>query len=440
MAHSSEAEPEAASFPALLRYERVQAGLTQRRLADLSTISPRTIRDLESGRARARTQTVRLLADALRLQGLPRELFVRAGIGTGHGHAAGPDLALVPPRPVNALLGRELEVQALAGALESGRRRMVAFSGLPGVGKSRLAAEIAGRISARRGWPVLWLGARARPPGEDAPGTAARPFLRSLRLLLETGAQDVSEVCRILGRHETLLVLDGLADTRAPAGVEELLAYCPGVRVISTSRTPWHVAGVQVTVVAPLATPELAEVELHSADASASTGAPSLRLLLDRLAEVRPGFTLDAAEAEAAALLCRRLDGLPVALEAAAAKLRVLSLREVAEGSARSLLELPVAADPARGPETLGDLIGAGLVGLDPAHRAVLDALACRDGAWTVREAADALGRPVAETVDALDVLTGRGLVLASREEPETRLHVPSLLRTLLAAAGTDVS
>jgi DNA-binding IclR family transcriptional regulator len=70
----------------------------------------------------------------------------------------------------------------------------------------------------------------------------------------------------------------------------------------------------------------------------------------------------------------------------------------------------------------------------------VLDALACREEALTIREAADALGRPVAETGDALDVLTGRGLVLASREEPETRLRVPNLLRMLLAANGTEVS
>lgn len=81
MVHSVEAETP--SFPELLRFKRVQAGLTQRTLADMSTISPRTIRALESGRVNARMQTVRLLADALGLDGLARELFVTAGLGGG---------------------------------------------------------------------------------------------------------------------------------------------------------------------------------------------------------------------------------------------------------------------------------------------------------------------------------------------------------------------
>ena len=118
-------------FPQLLRSRRVLAGLTQQALADLSTISPRTIRDLEAGRANARAQTLQLLADALQLTGLVREIFVQAGRGGRSADPFGAGIVPAAPRPVSALLGREQEVRALASVLESGRSRMLSISGFP---------------------------------------------------------------------------------------------------------------------------------------------------------------------------------------------------------------------------------------------------------------------------------------------------------------------
>ncbi|MFD7256062.1 helix-turn-helix domain-containing protein [Streptomyces sp. NPDC059874] len=422
------AEVEAPSFPELLRHKRVQAGLTQRTLADLSTISPRTIRALESGRVNARTQTVRLLADALRLEGVTRELFVSAGLGGQRQGPAEVDPCLAVPRSVNALLGRDVEVRAMVGALASDHRRMISLSGLPGTGKSRVAAEVAVRLSSRRGWPVLWIGAGTVDPGGH--GAALGSLLKSLRLLVESGAEDVSTVCRLIGRHEVLLVLDGVADARSPVGVEELLAYCPGIRVVSTSRAPWHVPGVQGTVVPPLATPEPEGDRARSLDAL--VGVPSVRLLVDRLSEVRPGFALGRADAGAVVRLCRRLDGLPVALEAAAAGFGVLGLRQLADLPEADLLDLPVATRSAGGHETIGGLIRSGFEQQDAVRRAILRELVDLDRAPTVSEAAEALRRPLNRLVDDLGPLMGCGLVRASHEEPETRLYLPNLLRAVL--------
>lgn len=427
MVHRAEAE--APSFPELLRFKRVQAGLTQRTLADLSTISPRTIRALESGRANARMQTVRLLADALGLAGLARELFVTAGLGSGGPAPAGADPCPAVPRSVNALLGRDVEVRAMVGALESEHRRLISLSGLAGVGKSRVAAETAARLSSRRGWPVLWVGAGA--VALDGHGTAFGPLLRSLRLLVESGAQDVAAVCRLIGRHEVLLVLDGVADARDPVGVEELLAYCPGVRVVSTSRAPWNVAGVQGTVLAPLAVPGPDWEAASSLDALA--GVPSVRLLVDRLSEVRPGFVLGPADAGAAVRLCRTLDGLPAALEAAAARCGVLSLRRLADMSAAQLLDLPAATRPAGLPGTIGCPIRSGVERLTPAHRALLHELSRFERPLTACEAAEALHRPMHQVVEDFSALTGGGFVRAAHEEAETRLHLPNLVRAALA-------
>lgn len=427
MVHS--AEGQAPSFPELLRFKRVQAGLTQRTLADLSTISPRTIRALESGRVNARMQTVRLLADALGLQGLARELFVTAGLGGGGPAPVGADPCLTVPRSVNALLGRDVEVRAMVSALESDHRRLISLSGLAGVGKSRVAAETAARLSARRGWPVLWIGAGA--VALDGHGTAFGPLLRSLRLLVESGAQDVSAVCRLIGRHEVLLVLDGVADARDPVGVEELLAYCPGMRVVSTSRAPWTVAGIQGTVLAPLAVPGPDWEATSSLDVL--SGVPSVRLLVDRLSEVRPGFVLGRADSEAAVRLCRTLDGLPAALEAAAARCGVLSLHRLADMPAAQLLELPAAGRPAGVPGTIGCPIRSGVERLDPAPRTLLGELAGFERPLTVGEAAEALHRPLNQVVEGLGALTGGGFVRAAHEETETRLYLPNLVRAVLA-------
>lgn len=415
-------------FADLLRSHRERAGLTQRVLADLSTVSPRAIRDLEAGRANARTQTLHLLADGLRLQGLMRQVFVQAGLTDRYGGSSDPDVGPVPPGSVNALLGRDTEVRAMTEVLESDRRRMISISGLPGVGKSRVAAELAARLRARRGWPVLWIGTGPCPPGGT--GTAFEPLLRSLRSLIESHAQDAHLVYRLVGHHEALVVLDGMADVKVPAGVVDLLAYCPGVRVISTSQAPWQVPGVQAAVISPLATPRPDGDGRPSLNAFASV--PSVRLLADRLAEVRPGFTLNPTNVAAVAQLCRRLDGLPLALEVVAARFRVLSLQQLSEVPVPDLLDLPVPARSGAAPATLHGQIRCCYERLDAGRRAMLGRLASFERTWTVADAARALHRARDEVLDDLSVLIGHGFVRASHDEPATDFHVPNVVRASL--------
>lgn len=414
-------------FAEVLRSSRLRVGLTQKALADLSTISPRAIRDIETGRVNARAQTILLLAEGLSLHGLMRELFIQAGLGARPA-VAGVEPALSAPTPVNAILGRDTEVRTMMDVLESGRRRMISMSGLPGVGKTRVATEIAARLGSRRGWPVLWVGASSQVL--DSHGTGFSPLMRSLRQLIESGAQDVSQICKLVGQHEALLVLDGVADVKAPSGVEELLAYCPGIRVISTSRAPWHVTGVQAAVIPPLPMPGPDCGAGASTDMLASM--PSVRLLVDRLSEVRLGFALTPADTAAAAQLCWRLDGLPLALEAVATLFRVFPLRQLAEVPLSDLLELIVPARPAHESETLGKLIGSRLEFLSVEQRVILWELARLDREWTTVDLAGVLRRPLNEMVDDLSVLIGNGLVLAPHGEPASHLRIPNLLRALI--------
>lgn len=416
-------------FPMLLRSCRVQAGLTQQALADLSMVSSRTIRDLEAGRASARPKTVFLLADGLQLKGPGRDRFVNAGLTRRH-TPFGADFSPVAPRRVDAMHGRDREVRALVEVLESGRRRMVSICGLAGVGKTRIAAEIAAQLSARR-WPVLWIG--TEPLALKGNGNAFGSLPRAFQPLIESAATDLSLLCQVIGQQRALIVLDGIADAVVPSGVDELLAYCPGVRVVSTSRVPWDGSGLQPTVIPPLTVPGPEWETGHSLRELAAV--PSVRLLVDRLSEIAPGFELGPGNADAATDMCRNLDGLPLALETMAGRFRVLSLQQLAGVAVADLLDLTVPASPGREPETIAGMLCWSVDRLTVGQRVFLRELARMERGWTAPDVARVLGWPLDKVIDELGVLTGYGLVGATRGERETALHVPNLLRALLRRA-----
>lgn len=406
----------------LLRSYRVRAGLTQQALADLSMISSRAIRDLEAGRANARPKTLSLLADGLQLMGLGRERFVKAGLQRRQANPCA-DFSPIGLRRASPLRGREMEVRLLVRVLESGCRRMVSICGLPGVGKTRIAAEIAGQLSARQ-WPVLWIG--TEPPALEASGSAFSSLPHQFQPLIESGETDLSLLCQVIGQHQALVVLDGVADAMIPSGVDELLTYCRGVRVVSASRVPWGGPGIQPTVIPPLAIPGPEWDGRHSLQELATVS--SVRLLVDRLSEVMPGFELSPGNAGAAAEICRRLDGLPLALEVIAGRFRVLSLKQLADVALPDLLDLTVPGSQGREPETIAGLLRWSIDRLNDCQRTLLRELARFDPGWTVPDVAFALRWPLGKVTDELGVLTGYGLVGVNCGEQVTELHVPNLL------------
>lgn len=416
-------------FSMLLRSCRVQAGLTQQALADLSLVSSRAIRDLEAGRANARPKTVFLLADGLQLNGPGRERFVSAGLASRQA-PFGADFSPVVPRRINALRGRDREVRALVDVLESGHRRMVSICGLAGVGKTRIAAEIAAQISERR-WPVLWMG--TEPLVGKGNGGTLSSLPRALQPLIESAATDLLLLCPVIGQQRALIVLDGVADVRVPTDVDELLAYCPGVRVISASRTPWDGAGLQPTVIPPLPVPGPEWDTRHSLRELETVA--SVRLIVDRLSEIAPGFELGPGNAAAVVEMCRKLDGLPLALETMAGRFRVLSLHQLAGVAAADVLDLTVPAGPGREPETIAGLLRWSVDRLTVDQRLFLRELARLEREWTAQGVAHALRWPLDKVVVELGVLTSYGLVAATRGDQVTALHVPNLLRTLLRRA-----
>ncbi|WP_240802997.1 regulator [Streptomyces sp. A1499] len=205
------------------------------------------------------------------------------------------------PLELNAFVGRARELAELTEAL--GAARLVTVTGVGGVGKSRLALRAAAENPPRDGaWLVELAALRDADLVEHAVAEA-------LRLTDHTGRPSREVLRGRLAERELLLVLDGfehLVETCAPL-VHDLLAHSPGLRVLAVGRRPLETAGERLLTLAPM--PEAEAVELFA----------------DRVAAGLPRFALDDGNREDVAELCRRLDGIPLAVELAAGRLRALS-------------------------------------------------------------------------------------------------------------------
>jgi predicted ATPase/DNA-binding SARP family transcriptional activator len=262
---------------------------------------------------------------------LAEQLGIEPGPGLQRLQAAilahDPSLASVPaaprgrlPAPVTSFVGRE---QALASVVELvGGHRLVTLIGPPGVGKSRLALEAVRAVEHDFAGGV-WFVELARA---GRPADVAQVVARTLDARGPTSSRDpLARVVQRLRQANVLLVLDGCEPVvgeaaRVAAGV---LAQCPGVRVLATSREVLHLEGEARFVVAPLAVPA------PGADAHELAAWESVRLFIERARASRPGLPLTADNVSLAAEVCRRLDGLPLAIELAAARVSVLGLREI---------------------------------------------------------------------------------------------------------------
>jgi predicted ATPase/DNA-binding SARP family transcriptional activator len=206
------------------------------------------------------------------------------------------------PTPPTPLLGRERELAGLADVVRREDARLVTLTGIGGIGKTRLALELARRLGAefQHGAAVATL-ATLRDPA-----LVARAILDALEIP-ETGQDPEEAVAGALAESELLLVVDNFEQVLpAASGIARLLAAAPRLKVIVTSRAPLHIAAEREFPVPPLAEDEAAELFVARAQAA------------------NPTFALSEQNAAAVAELCARLDGLPLAIELAAARTKIL--------------------------------------------------------------------------------------------------------------------
>src|SRR5947207_4805276 len=336
----------AGAFADLLRSHRQSRGMTQEEFAAAAGVGVRTLRDLERGRARPQRSTVDLLAAALGLTGAERLEFVlaaRRGAGTDPMIEVRDGVNL-PPAPV--LIGRDVELANLDAALR--HAALVTLVGVAGVGKTSL------------GWTAAHLAAPRHPGG--VAGIAITEVSTEPDILATVATVfDVPRIrdlpARLAGRPALLLVdaVDRAAEATASA-LRWLQAAIPTLRMIATGRHPTRIAGEYVWPVGPLETPPQGLIDL--ADIARY---PAAQLFLDRL-RAGGAAELGVADAAAVAELVRRLGGLPLALELAAARGRILAVPEILDRYRDRVLDL--GGDDAAG--TLRDAIAASYRLLEP--------------------------------------------------------------------------
>jgi transcriptional regulator with XRE-family HTH domain len=326
------AERASSGLAGLLRQLRAGAGLTQQELAKTAGVSPRSVSDLERGINRmVRQDTAVRLADALGLAEPARSLFVAAALGriqavqvlaAGRGQAPGGPPAAAGGMhgfapALTSFIGRAGPVREVAALLDE--YRLVTVTGPGGAGKTRLAGQVAGQVAGRFADGV-WLAELA--PVRD-PALVPDVVAAALGVRDQPGLPAAGAVARVLARQQLLLVLDNCEHVLGAAAqlCAGLLAACDDVRVLATSREPLAIAGEARYRLGPLTLPGPGE----GTDAA---GCESVALFADRAQRADARFALGGQTGPAVA----RLDGMPLAIELAAARVEALGVAGLLDG------------------------------------------------------------------------------------------------------------
>ena len=394
-----EAGPGGSGFDTVLRRNRLRAKLTQEELAARAAIGVRTVRDLERGRAsRPQRTTVELLAAALGLSGADRDAFLAAARGQAADEPLPPTSFLQIP-PTAELIGRDDDVAELVTRLTAADGpRGVTLVGIAGVGKTSLGVVVAHRVAA------------AYPGGVAGivitDGASIGELLGSIAAGFGVGHPD-DLVGRFAG-PAGLLFVDAVE--RSPDATAEMLARLleriPSLRFLATGRHPVGLPAERVWPLAPLVAPPF---ETPNTLAAVSAY-PAVGLFLERLGRVRRTAP-EPDEIAPLADLVRRLGGLPLAIELAAARGRVLTIPEILDRYGDRVLDLD---RPGSAAVSLRDAVAASYRLLNLGEQRALRLLAMFRYRWSLtlaEQLTDGAQTDGADIVHLLDRLLELGLV-----------------------------
>ncbi|HEX5692658.1 MAG TPA: tetratricopeptide repeat protein [Roseiflexaceae bacterium] len=444
------------SFGYWVRRRRKALDLTQGDLARQVGCAVVTIQKIEADERRPSRQIAELLAEQLAIPQDERTVFLQSARGevaadrlaapgtfdTSLSQAADPPNNL--PEPLTSFIGRERELAAIAGMFD--RTRLLTLTGPGGTGKSRLALHAASDMLGR--FPDgVWL-------IELAPLIEPALVVQSVASVLGVREQPDRSLQASLGQHlrekRLLLVVDNCEHLIAACAhlVEELLRSCPHLRILASSREPLGIGGEAIFRVPPLAAPDADQalpVE-QLADMEA------IRLFAERARVIQPAFQVSQGNASALAQICRQLDGIPLAIELAAARVRVLTVEQIAarlndrfrllSGGSRTALPRH---------QTLQALVDWSYDLLTESERLLLRRLAVFVGGWTL-EAAETVCADAddathtagslqsSEILDLLSRLIDKSLVLVEECNDGLRYRRLETIRqyTLAKLAASD--
>jgi predicted ATPase len=346
---------------------------------------------------------------------------VRRAEAAGAGDASPPLPANLPVQPF-ALVGRDAEVEGVQRLLQAPETRLVVLTGTGGTGKTRLAIEVARRVADRYPGGVCFV---SLAPVTDA--ALVLPALAQALGLEDTRAAAAADlVAGYLATREMLIVLDNLEHLpEATPVIAELIAAAPAPTFLATSRAALRLRAEREVPLSPLEIPDLRRLP----PAAALARCASVALFVDRARAVRPEFALTEDNASAVGEICARLDGLPLAIELAAARVSLLTPQTMLTRLAKRLPLLKSGhRDLPERQRTLADAIGWSYNLLAPAVQQFFERLSVFAGGFTL-EAAEALGGPEIDALEALGVLVSSSLLM-SRESPDGASRF-SLLETI---------
>jgi predicted ATPase/DNA-binding XRE family transcriptional regulator len=424
-------------FGALLRQFRLDAGITQQELAERAKLSVEAVSTLERGaRTRPHRDTVTLLARALELS-LERETLLISTIGTPHrsrqrerGEALEASLLRIvrpdsqgPPRDnlpaqLTSFVARLTEIREIVALLRE--HRIVTVVGAGGVGKTRVAVQVGSDLLSECPDGV-WLIDLA--PIADQ--TFAANAVLSVLQLPKTTRPALGAVVTYLKPRRLLLILDNCEHVldRARDIAAAVTQSCPYVQILSTSRQPLNVAGEQTYRLPSLGVPP---APLESARDVLAYGA--VALFVDRAVAVDASFSLTEDNAVDVVEVCRRLDGIPLAIELAAARVNVLTPRQIAQRLDRRFRLLTV-GDPHALPrhQTMTALIDWSYDLLTPREQTFFESMSVFAGGCTLEAAAAVCaidGEDDVAVIDLLASLVTKSLLLTELANGEQRYRL----------------
>ena len=423
------------SFGQWLKKRRRALDLTQQELAQRVGCATITIQKIEANERRPSKQFAELLAEHLGIAPDERLTFVRfARMGMGARWSAifaraARHLTNLPVQPT-PLIGRDQDVAAVRKRLLDDDIRLLTLVGPPGVGKTRLAIQVAASLLDDFGDGVYFV---ALAPVAD-PNLVAATIAQTLGVNEAGGRSFADRLKEYLRDKHMLLVLDNFEQvvTAAPL-VSELLAECPWLSIVVTSRAPLRVRRERQFSVPPLALPTAA----NGFAPAELTRYSAIALFIERVQTVRPDFALTPDNAGATAAICARLDGLPLAIELVAARTKVLPPQALLERlRGRLMLYTDGLRDVSVRHRTLYHAIDWSYALLRPEEQLLLARSGVFIGGWTLEAAeklmSDITPHPSLVTLEALTSLVNNNLVIQQEHGGEPRF---TLLETIRAYA-----